>query len=315
MKKFILKIVLFCGLFVISAMLIVGFDYFVIGNQHLGNYEASLLDKVERLQSIDEPKIILIGNSNVCFGMDSKQIEDAFGMPVVDMGLHAGLGNAFLEEMAKLGVSKGDIVIACHSSFGDDDTILDTALAWITIEKHKELWPLIRNKDIFSMMRAYPAYFKDSFVYWVKGSSDNTPSDTTCYSRSAFNEYGDIEKRFDDRCDFSKTSISVPTITDACIDRMNELNTYIEEKGATLLVAGYPIGYGEYELSPEKYDEFDEFEQEIRERLDCDVISHYTDYFIPYELFYNTNLHLSEEGADIRTKQLISDIQNWMDTN
>ena len=53
----------------------------------------------------------------------------------------------------------------------------------------------------------------------------------------------------------------------------------------------------------------------LRLRLDCDVILHYTDYCIPYEFFYDTKLHLSEEGADIRTKQMIADIRNWMDKN
>lgn len=165
MKKFIFKVCTFCGIFTISAFCLICFDYFVIGNQHLGNYEASLIDKVERLQSINEPKIILIGNSNVCFGIDSEKIEEAFGMPVVDMGLHGGLGNAFLENMVKLGVSEGDIVIVCHSSFGDDDTIPDTALAWITIEMHKDLWSLIRMKDWLSMARSYPDYFKNSIIY------------------------------------------------------------------------------------------------------------------------------------------------------
>lgn len=310
MKKFIFKVCTFCGIFTISAFCLICFDYFVIGNQHLGNYEASLIDKFERLQSINEPKIILIGNSNVCFGINSEKIEEAFGMPVVDMGLHGGLGNAFLENMVKLGVSEGDIVIVCHSSFGDDDTIPDTALAWITIEMHKDLWSLIRMKDWLSMARSYPDYFKNSIIYWHNGSKDNIPNDETCYSRSAFNKYGDIEKRSNNTYIFESGDVTVPIITDVCINRMNRLNKYVERHGATLLVAGYPIGAGEFTPSPEL---FDKYEAELREKLDCEVISHYRDYFIPYDLFYNTQLHLSKEGADIRTLQLISDIQRWMD--
>ena len=309
MKKLVLKVILFLITFMTSAFLIVCFDYFVVGNQHLGNYQAALIDKVNRLQSIEEPKIILVGDSNVCFGVDSKQIEDAIGMPVVDMGLHGGLGNAFHENMVKLGISEGDIVIVSHSSFDDNDTILDAGLAWITVEKHGELWKLIRPKDLFPMLRAYPYYFRNAFIYWMLGSSDNVPNEDTCYSRSAFNEFGDIDKRPDDSYEFTETSVAVPTISDICIDRMNELNKYVDEKGAPLLVAAYPIGYGKYTPSAET---FNEFEKELREQLDCDVISHYTDYFIPYDLFYNTSLHLSKEGASIRTRQLILDIQGWM---
>jgi hypothetical protein len=214
--------------------------------------------------------------------------------------------------MAKLGVSEGDIVIICHSDYSDDDTIPDPRLAWITLEFHKDLWKLIRQKDVPSMLRTYPKYFVGALINWILGEKGNAASDETCYSRSAFNKYGDIYRRFDDTCVFTETSVSVPSISDACIDRINELNRYINEQGATLLIAGYPIGSGEYTPEPSEYDLF---EKELREKVDCDVISHFTDYFIPYEFFYNTSLHLSEEGAEIRTKQLISDLKNWMSEN
>ena len=67
--------------------------------QYDTSYNAALHDKIDRIEMIEEPKIVLIGNSNVAFGFDSEMIEEAFGMPVVNMGLHGALGNAFHEEM------------------------------------------------------------------------------------------------------------------------------------------------------------------------------------------------------------------------
>lgn len=309
MKRFLSKILLFLCLFLLSAAVIAGVDVFWVGSQHLGNYQASLLDKVERLQSLDGPKIVLVGNSNLSFGMDSSQLEAAFGMSVVNMGLHGGLGNAFHEEMCRLGVSQGDIVILCHTDYSDDDTISDSALAWITLEKHSQLWPLIRAKDVLSMLRAYPDYFKDSLVSKLTGEPDNQASDATCYSRSAFNLYGDIVRRPDDRYQFTPGSVEVPQVNDTCTQRINALDAYLRERGAVLLIAAYPIASGAY--TPD-VSEYDAFEAELRRKISCPVISHYRDYFIPYEFFYNSCFHLSEEGADIRTKQLIQDIQNWM---
>ncbi len=309
MKRFLSKILLFLCLFLLSAAVIAGVDVFWVGSQHLGNYQASLLDKVERLQSLDGPKIVLVGNSNLSFGMDSSQLEAAFGMSVVNMGLHGGLGNAFHEEMCRLGVSQGDIVILCHTDYSDDDTIPDSALAWITLEKHSQLWPLIRAKDVLSMLRAYPDYFKDSLVSKLTGEPDNQASDATCYSRSAFNLYGDIVRRPDDRYQFTPDSVEVPQVNDTCTQRINALDAYLRERGAVLLIAAYPIASGAY--TPD-VSEYDAFEAELRRKVSCPVISHYRDYLIPYEFFYNSCFHLSEEGADIRTKQLIQDIQNWM---
>ena len=43
--------------------------------QYENGYCASLIDKVSRLESIDDPKIVLLGNSNLSFGIDSSLID------------------------------------------------------------------------------------------------------------------------------------------------------------------------------------------------------------------------------------------------
>lgn len=103
-KKKILKFGL-SVMVLLSAM--ASFDYFIIGRQYNDNYDAALVDKVDRLKSITEPKIILVGDSNVAFGINSKKIEEELGMPVVNLGLHGALGNAFHEQIAKLNIGGG----------------------------------------------------------------------------------------------------------------------------------------------------------------------------------------------------------------
>lgn len=311
-KKITILVLIVSGCFGLVAM----FDYMIIGSQYKYNYQASLIDKVERLESINEPKIILVGNSNLSFGIDSRMIEEAAGMPVVNLGLHGGLGNAFHEEIAKLNINEGDIIIVCHSSFSDTDEIDETTLAWITIDNNRELWKTIRTKDYVSMAKAYPKYLKNAYFLWITQRGNIDPGG--CYSRNAFNEYGDvIYKPEDGQMDiedfFSNTDandIVVPQISDECIDRLNEYNSYIQQKGATLLIAGYPIAYGKYASFNES--DFVNFKSDLKKRLDCEIISDYTDYFYPYNYFYNTILHLTDEGARIRTKQLILDLENWM---
>lgn len=128
--------------------------------QYSDSYNVGLIDKVERLESIEEPKIVLIGNSNLAFGIQSELLEKEIQMPVVNMGLHGGLGNAFHEEMAKINVHEGDIYVLCHTEYNDDGDIKDPTLAWTTIEDHIELWKLLRKEDILPMLRAYPNYLR-----------------------------------------------------------------------------------------------------------------------------------------------------------
>ena len=53
------------------------FCFKIVMPQYSGGYDASLIDKVERLKSIAGPKIVLIGNSNLSFGIDSERLEQA----------------------------------------------------------------------------------------------------------------------------------------------------------------------------------------------------------------------------------------------
>lgn len=105
---------------------ILGLCLFFVGiimPQYEYSYNAALLDKIARLESIQEPKIVLVGNSNLPFGIKSELIEEAFHMPVVNMGMQGSLGNAFHEEMAKINVQNGDIIILFHTEFSDNDAI------------------------------------------------------------------------------------------------------------------------------------------------------------------------------------------------
>lgn len=279
----------------------------MVSPQYLYNYNASIIDKVERLENINEPKIVLIGNSNVAFGINSEKIEEAFGMPVVNLGLNGKVGNPFLEEMAKLNVKEGDIYILCHTDYADDDTI-SAIMAWTIIEDHFDLWRILRKEDIFPMLKGFPTYAKRCIVLWAK--EEGNRSGDSVYDRSAFNEYGDVAyERIEPKSDIYEEKITVPEISNAATERINELNKYMEDRGATLLIAGYPIMVGETTPSREEYIEF---QNQLKDVMEAEVISDYTDYMIEYRYFYDMVYHLSNDGAEIRTQQLINDLDNYL---
>lgn len=294
---------------IILAILLFLLCFVVIMPQYLQNNQASLIDKVKRLESIEGPKIVLVGNSNLPFGIVSEDMENALHMPVVNMGLHGGVGNPFNEQAAKINVQKGDLIILSPSSFDDDDKIKNPELAWITIENHLELYRFIRIKDIPDMVKAYPSYLKKCIGLWTNSIGNFT--EESIYARNMYNEYGDnISERPESLPELEFSEVQVPAISREYVERVNKLNEYVENKGATLVIAAYPIAY--YENAPKK-EEYAAFEQELRAELDCPVISDYTEYCMSPELFYNTYLHLTNEGAKIRTEMLIKDIENFLE--
>lgn len=274
--------------------------------QYDGEYNSALIDKVERLESIDEPKIVLLGNSNLAFGMDSPLLEENMGMPVVNMGLHGGVGNAFHEEMARLNVHEGDIYILCHTDFSDNDTIEDPTLTWLTIENHYSLWRILRKKDVLPMMKAFPNYVKKSFDLYISDTGNQDVGGV--YSRSSFNAYGDVSVLREGTIIDFDTPVEPPLINDTTINRINKLNKWLNQRGATLLVASYPIGNGDMTADPSQ---FVSFQEELAAKLDCTIISNYTDYMFDYSYFYDTYYHLNTAGVELRTQQLIKDLQHW----
>ncbi len=282
-----------------------------VSPQYLKNYQASLIDKAYRAESINEPKIVLLGNSNLAFGIDSEKIQDAFHMPVVNMGLHGGLGNVFHERMALLNVNEGDIYIICHSSYADNGKIGNLELAWITIENHWNLWKILRSDDIKPMWETYPVYLKKCLSLWITGKGNI--DDGGVYSRSAFNKYGDIEWEDNGyKYDFGEYQSGVSDISDNVVERLNSLNEYLNSKGATLLLAGYPIADT---LRRSSNMEFIHFQNELKEKMNAPVISNYIDYIYPCDYFFNATLHLNNIGKEVRTNQLIKDLKKYFQEN
>ena len=302
MKKFIQKIICFTLLISICVILFFYFLFAHVAPQYSGSYTASLLDKYQYLKSIPTSKIVLLGDSNVAFGFKSELIEEEFGMPVVNMGLQSGLGNAFLENLAKINVHEGDIYILCHSNYSDNGKFIDPSLAMITLENHLELWKLLTPTQALQLPAALPYYARNAFSLWITNKGNTTVHDV--YSRNSFNQYGDISyPREKGYCTFGEQTI--PEINKVCTDRINELNEYLTSKGASLYISSYPISYGEY--TP-PVSEYIKFQNTLASQLDCPIISDFTDYFFDYSYFWDSALHLTNEGATIRTLQLINDL-------
>lgn len=312
-RKFVMRLILFAALFISTLTIMFLSGIFIIGCQYEDGYCGAIIDKIARLKSINEPKIILTGDSNLAFGINSEMIESALRRPVVNLGLHGGLGNAFAESMAKLNINSEDIVIVCQVILSDDNRIPDPELAWITVEYHKDLWEIIRPEDYPEILRAFPIYWRKAVL---QSLFPREKSDKTAYARKSFNKYGDVVykpdkmERFIEKL-FESDSAKLHeflAVNDTCINRLNEFNRFVKSKGAVMLVTIAPIGKGKY--TP-PISEYEEFQRKLTEKLDCEVISFYRDHFIPYEYFYDGILHLNNQGAEIRTKQLIKDIKNW----
>ena len=94
---------------------------FLVPPQYSNVFVGALDEKFERLTSIDEDKIIVVGGSSVAFGLDSELMEKYTGMPVVNFGLYAALGTKVMLDLSRPGIKEGDIVT--HMTFGRGEVL------------------------------------------------------------------------------------------------------------------------------------------------------------------------------------------------
>ena len=72
---------------------------------------ATLSNQVQRLSKLQSPKLVLVGGSNLPYGMNSEMLSEATGMPVMNMGAQATLPLEFMLELIKPQLHSGDVVI------------------------------------------------------------------------------------------------------------------------------------------------------------------------------------------------------------
>lgn len=272
-------------------------------NSFHNSFTASLVDKYELLSSITEERIIFIGGSSVPFGLKSDQIEKSFGYPVVDFGVYATIGTKAMMEIALPQLHSGDIVVLCpelnqqtYSTYFNPDVL------WEAGSENVKMFSGLSIKEKEEM-----AFRWFKFRIRQKKLAGTEISEDILYSRSNFNEYGDIS--------FVRTKNIMPGGVDSSnlisLDGLmdDEFFSFVKDfalkaqkRGATVVFAFSPINELAVRFSDEDAHALEKY---IADTLGIPILGTIKDVTYPSEYFYNTNYHLNDSGADIHTETMI----------
>ena len=200
--------------------------------------------KYDRLNAIDEPKIIVVGGSSVAFGLDSQLLAEHVGMPVVNFGLYATLGTKIMMDLSKANVNEGDIVVLAPEM--DAQTLSLYFNAEAALQGMESDWSMLRhipNENYSDLAGGVYEYVISKIKYLRNGTLD--PSGV--YNRDSFNEYGDIVYARPHNTmllgyDPTKTIELTPALFDQkFIDYINGYTAYCKEQGATVYFSFPPM--------------------------------------------------------------------------
>ena len=306
MKKRIYLIIL--SLAMLLPILAVAAIDAVVPPQYESSFLGGLKIKEDFAGSIDERKILLVGGSNIPFGVDCGIIEEYTGMPTVDFGLYAALGTKFMLEQSRGFIGEGDIVIICPETDSQTMSLYFGAEAvWQAADSCPEALLRVRFGDFGKLLGAYPAYLSNSLRIWQAGGIKAEG----VYTVSSFDSHGDIkfprEKNtlplgYDPNMMISIT----PSLADEeFIDYINEYTRYAEKKGAHVFYSFPPMNSSAVLSSAEEHRQFFRV---LCETLECEIISSPESYILDQSLFYDSNFHLNDYGTAVRTMLLVEDI-------
>ncbi len=297
-------------LVIVLPLITVMLSAFLIPAQYSNSFVGILDEKYERLTSIDEEKIVLVGGSSLVFGIESEYLEKYMNMPVVNFGLYAALGTKVMLDLSKSGINKGDIVILAPEL--DAQTMSLYFNAETTLQATDDKPSMLLHTDSTNFGEIISSMFtfaSKKYEYMNIGA----PDPEGVYNSKNFNEYGDLEYVRDENImelyyDPNKEIfLDESILDDEFLDYINDYVRYCKRKGAEVYFSYCPIN--ELALADGTDEEsILNFEKELKAKLDCDVISYIEDYIMLPDYFYDSNFHLNDSGSLWRTLRLCEDL-------
>lgn len=273
------------------------------------------IDKHELLRNAGSPKIILLGGSNVSFGINSHLIHEHFNMPVVNMGLYAEIGLKYMMHDIRPFVGESDIVVLLpeYANFLNDSymgsrglvallfDVYPEGLKYINIKQWLHLAPYLVNYAAVKVKR-----LPDYLTKKITGKKEK--KNIGVYDRRSFNQFGDAHIHWTmaarpippgGKVPPGSVSIRKDTLTD-----IKDFKNFLESKNAKMAV--FPPCLNEKTYQGMKW-------------IVDDLAKVFKDYgfkperyVFPEELCFDSPYHLIKKGLDIRTARLIEDLEYFL---
>ena len=274
-------------------------------------FVAELGEKYDRLYSVKEPKLVVVGGSSVAFGLDSELLGRYTSREVVNFGLFATLGSKVMLDLSEDAMRPGDIVVFAPEPDAETMSLYFGADAvWQAIDVYPELFEKIAPENRRDLYDAFEGYREEKLEYLEYGK----PNPPGVYNSASFNEFGDISyprpynimaKGYDSNTLFS---FDTEIVSEDFISYFNGYATRLAERGVTVYFSFCPVN--EFALAEGvDADVLAEFQLYLENKLACPVISDVEDYIMDWGYFYDTNMHLNDAGVRVRTHRLIADIR------
>ena len=314
MKRIIRNIVIFLILLALipTFHLIAGA---ALPDYYQDSYYAELPLMYERLNNVQGPKIVVVGGSNVAFGLDTALLEELLAEKGVDytvcsFGLYAAVGTSAMLDLSRDTLNEGDIVIlAIEPTAETMSTYFGATAFWKCAENAPELLLAVNLDKQTALFWDYITYLQDRYGILTSGV---LPQVEGVYAKDSFNERCDL---IFDRAGNTMTlgfdtaepvDLANLAITKDFTEQVNQYCRAAAKAGAQVCLSFSPVN--RTSLTDASQEAVGAFFRLCASTFNCPVISDPNLYILDSGWFYDSNFHLNSAGAVVRTCALAQDI-------
>lgn len=262
-------------------------------------------------------QIVLVGGSNLAFGVDSQVLQKATGCPIVNMGMNGYFGPKFMLSEVKPSLRPGDVVVIAWEYDNyykaiegtPDDLLMVTkanpnAFVYLDMSQIAGVigrYPYVAQQKILRLMTDARAILKPTH----KAAG---PSIEEIESLAGFTKDGDLTShlgiQWTEQREQGIDLVNTPPNREI-IPLMVDFVTEVEKRGTTVMVSFTPVIQDFY---AKQRREIDRVSAELSANPKLKVPRQASDFVFPSNQHFDTVYHLNAEGRAIRSRMLADDI-------
>lgn len=266
----------------------------------------SKYDKDQLFETALPPRLILIGGSNLAYGIDSAILEEGLGLNPVNTAIHVTLGAKYMFDNSLKYIIPGDVIVVSleYQQFFGKDMYGGEELLRTVMDVDRTSMSTLNLEQWLNIIKYLPEYSLSK----IKPSEYNFKENPFIgiYERGSFNEYGDAYIHWTrDPRQFKPHLKSEGEYNSDLIAYLLDYEKKVHRLGARLYLT-FPG------LQAETYQNMAEQISLIESELlksGLELVSTPSRYRFETDYFHDTPYHLTKDGVVLRTAYLVEDLQ------
>lgn len=260
---------------------------------------------MERANSVEGEKFIIIGGSSSNLGFDSKCFEELAGKPAVNLAVSAGIPLRAYMKAAENCASPGDVILMpleygyyASDFYAVNEAYIDVTAVDANLKCKESFWG---NADYcFSYFLRSFTRLNDVLLFGLKKVMH---TDNTIYIADSVNTYGDFCLHENRASTYKRTvSNTCFTYNQQTLEEINAFISRMEEMGVSVYIT-YPA------FDMQSIQDHETYAQTIQHMMDTNFSAQHilgTPELFSYDenCFYDTAYHLTYENRRIYTQKL-----------